>query len=426
MTTISLDGVYKHYHLYQNNFQRFREIMTGRSQGKLIKALDPISLELKSGQVLGIIGGNGAGKSTLLKLIAQTSPPSGGNIQINGRVAALLELGTGFHPELTGHENIYLYSSILGIKKQTMDGLYDEVVEFSGIGNFIHQPVKTYSSGMFVRLAFSVATCIQPDILIIDEALSVGDGQFARKSFDRIMQFKDAGKTILFCSHSMFHIESICDRAIWLEKGQVKADASPDIVVNAYNMDIKAKTSALPELHKHTPAPMLDEEYHMVEHRPEDALKNEDANNSTEQDPGIKGKLASFEKIKVSVAGVEGKKLTLINNQSNLFINVSYRSDDSIDVAQLAIAIHDENDHVITSVCTLMDNFELQRDNLGYTKVKLQYPQISLLKGRYYLGVYLMCERCILVYDEAIRCVELNVQQSGRELGVVSLPHHWS
>jgi len=414
MISISLNGVYKHYYLYQNNIQRLREIITGKVGGKLIKALEPISLELKTGQVLGIIGDNGAGKSTLLKLIAQTSAPSGGNLQVNGRVAALLELGTGFHPELTGHENIYLYSSILGIKKQTMDELYDEVVNFSGIKNFIHQPVKTYSSGMFVRLAFAVATCIEPDILIIDEALSVGDGQFARKSFDRIMQFKDSGKTILFCSHSMFHIESICDRTIWLENGKVKMEGSPDIVVNAYKMDIKARTSSLPELHKPTPAPMLDEEFHMVEHPVEELATPQNA------------KLATFDKIRVYADNVEGKKLSLFNNQTNLSIEASYHSDPSIEVAQLAIAIHDENDHVVTSVCTLMDNVELCRDDKGYTHIKLDYPDIALLKGRYYLGVYLMCERCIMVYDEAIRYVELNVQQSGRELGVVSLPHRWS
>lgn len=414
MLPIRLEGVYKHYYLYQNNFQRLREIVTGKSKGTLIKALEPVSLELKSGQVLGIIGDNGAGKSTLLKLIAQTSSPSGGDLEVNGRVAALLELGTGFHPELTGHENIYLYSSILGIKKQTMDELYDEVVEFSGIKEFIHQPVKTYSSGMFVRLAFSVATCVEPDILIIDEALSVGDGQFARKSFDRIMKFKESGKTILFCSHSMFHIEAICDHTIWLEKGQVKMEGSPEIVVNAYKMDIKARTSAIPELHKPTPPPMLDEEYHMVDHQTDDAqiVPNK--------------KLAHFEKIKVFADQLEDKKLNLLNNQTLLTIEASYYTDASIDIAQLAVAIHDENDEVITSVCTLMDNVELRRDKEGITRVRLEYPKISLLKGRYYLGVYLMCERCIMVYDDAIRYAELNVQQSGRELGVVSLPHHWS
>jgi len=414
MVTIGLDGVYKHYHLYENNLQRFREIITGKAHGKLIKALEPVSLELKSGQVLGIIGNNGAGKSTLLKLIAQTSAPTGGNLQVNGRVAALLELGTGFHPELTGHENIYLYSSILGIKKQTMDELYDEVVDFSGIGNFIHQPVKTYSSGMFVRLAFSVATCVEPDILIIDEALSVGDGQFARKSFDRIMKFKESGKTILFCSHSMFHIEAICDKTIWLEKGRVKMEGSPDIVVNAYKMDIKALTSSLPELHKSTPAPMLDEEFHPVDHQEKDAEVPPNKN------------LASFEKIRVFADNEEGKKLQIINNQTRLSVEASYYSDKSVAIAQLAVAIHDENDHIITSVCTLMDDVELHRDENGLTHVKLDYPKIALLKGRYYLGVYLMCERCIMVYEDAIRFAELNVQQSGRELGVVSLPHHWS
>ncbi|MCK5697000.1 MAG: ABC transporter ATP-binding protein, partial [Gammaproteobacteria bacterium] len=224
---INLHNVYKHYQLYNNDFQRLKEVITGHSTAEVIKALNPISITIEKGQVVGIIGDNGAGKSTLLKLISGTASPSGGTIETAGRIAALLELGTGFHPELSGHENIYLYGAILGISRTKMDNLYDDIVAFSGVEQFIHQPVKTYSSGMFVRLAFSVATSVDPDILIIDEALSVGDGNFARKSFDRIMNFKESGKTILFCSHSMFHIESICDRAIWIDDGQIKMDGLP-------------------------------------------------------------------------------------------------------------------------------------------------------------------------------------------------------
>ncbi|MBT3197017.1 MAG: ABC transporter ATP-binding protein, partial [Gammaproteobacteria bacterium] len=199
MNAISLRGLGKSYAKEQGGLRRLREIVAGRpiSPDQQIEVLKEIDLDIPMGQVVGIIGRNGAGKSTLLKVVAGMVPHTAGSMEVSGRVAALLELGSGFHPEMTGRENVYLAASLAGLKRDEIDEKYESIVTFSGIQEFIDRPVKTYSSGMMVRLAFSVATSVDPDILIIDEALSVGDGIFSRKSFERIMEFKEKKKTIL-------------------------------------------------------------------------------------------------------------------------------------------------------------------------------------------------------------------------------------
>lgn len=219
---IRAQGLSKCYALFDHPADRLKQmLMRGRRQYyREFWALRETSFELAKGQVMGLVGRNGAGKSTLLQLVCGTLASSGGSLEVRGRVSALLELGAGFNPEFTGRENVYLSATILGLSKAEIDRRYDGIVEFSGIGDHIGQPVKTYSSGMFMRLAFSVATSVDPDILIIDEALSVGDGEFARKSFDRIRSMKEAGKTILFCSHSLYQVEAFCDQVLWLDQGR--------------------------------------------------------------------------------------------------------------------------------------------------------------------------------------------------------------
>ncbi|MBF0536999.1 MAG: ABC transporter ATP-binding protein [Nitrospirae bacterium] len=197
-------------------------------------ALDRVTFDVEAGQTLGIIGENGSGKSTLLKILARTLTPTSGKVDVKGMVSALLELGSGFHPELSGLENIYFYASLLGIARATIKKKVNDIIAFSEIGDFINYPLKTYSTGMFVRLAFSVATLIDPDILIIDEALSVGDQYFQKKCLDKMIDFKDTGKTILFCSHDMYQIKIFCTRTIWLHHGKMMMIGQTQDVVNAY------------------------------------------------------------------------------------------------------------------------------------------------------------------------------------------------
>ena len=205
----------KSFTLYAKPIDRLWQALGKHSANtRHFHALTDISFSLAKGEVVGVVGRNGAGKSTLLQLICGTLNPSSGSVKVNGRIAALRELGSGFNPEFTGRDNVFMNAAVLGLSRTEIEAKYDDIVDFAELAAFMDQPVKTYSSGMLVRLAFAVATSVEPDILIIDEALSVGDGVFARKSFDRIMQLRDAGTSILFCSHSLYQVEALYNKAI--------------------------------------------------------------------------------------------------------------------------------------------------------------------------------------------------------------------
>ena len=197
-------------------------------------ALKNITFDVEKGEVLGIIGRNGAGKSTLLKTISGIIKPLKGKVSLNGNVVPLLELGSGFDFDLTGRENIYLNGALLGYSKELLDSKYDEIVEFSELGSFIDHPIRNYSSGMMVRLAFSIATIIKPDILIVDEILAVGDERFQRKSKDKMLSLMKGGATVLFVSHSLAQVREICNRVVWLENGEVRQVGTAHEVCDAY------------------------------------------------------------------------------------------------------------------------------------------------------------------------------------------------
>jgi lipopolysaccharide transport system ATP-binding protein len=233
---IKVESLSKCYHIYEKSHDRLIQMLKrGRKQYfREFWALKNVSFEIKKGETVGIIGCNGSGKSTLLQLICGTLNPSSGSVQTFGRIAALLELGSGFNPEFSGRENVLLNGSVLGLSKSEIDKLFDRIVEFSEIGEFINQPVKSYSSGMMVRLAFAVQAMVEPDVLVVDEALAVGDEKFQRKCFSRIEDLKSKGTSILFVSHSGPQIIDLCDRAILLEKGECLLQARPSEAVRVY------------------------------------------------------------------------------------------------------------------------------------------------------------------------------------------------
>ena len=231
---ITVSNLHKGFKIYDSPKDRLWEIILRKPRHQFYHVLSDISFALPDGKSLGIIGDNGAGKSTLLKLLVGTLQPSSGTVELNGQVAALLELGAGFHPEFTGRRNIYLNASLLGVPDDNIAKLEKDIIEFSELDYFIDRQVKTYSSGMYVRLAFSIATMVRPDILVIDEALSVGDMAFQRKCVERMNQFRAEQKTMVFCSHSMFHIQELCDTAIWIDKGKIREMGDSDNVVGHY------------------------------------------------------------------------------------------------------------------------------------------------------------------------------------------------
>ena len=214
--------------------QHAKRLLFGRRRHAPFYALRDVSFDVRMGEGLAVIGANGAGKSTLLGLIAGLSCPTEGSIEVNGRIAALLELGSGFHPDLTGLENLRLNASLLGLSRRRTEEVSGAIAEFADIGDFLREPLRTYSTGMLMRLAFAIAIHVDPDILIVDEVLAVGDQPFQVKCFERIRQFKAEGKTLLFVSHATQLVREICDRGLWLEHGKVRMDGSAAAVLEAY------------------------------------------------------------------------------------------------------------------------------------------------------------------------------------------------
>lgn len=238
-TIISVVNLSLRYRLVRERPRTLQEYVIRLLKGKRLEyegfwALRDVSVEVKRGETLGIIGPNGAGKSTFLKVIARVLRPTEGDLTVNGKIAPLIELGAGFDMELTGAENIYLNASILGLSRKEIEKRFNKIVEFSELGDFIHTPLKSYSSGMVARLGFSIATEVEPDILIIDEVLAVGDEKFRKKCDERIRSFKERGTTILFVSHNMSEIQRLSDKVLWLDKGHLKMCGNPEDVVKRY------------------------------------------------------------------------------------------------------------------------------------------------------------------------------------------------
>ncbi|HIQ39600.1 MAG TPA: ABC transporter ATP-binding protein [Sulfurivirga caldicuralii] len=355
--------------------------------------LQGVSFRLQAGRVLGVVGLNGAGKSTLLQMIAGIYQPDGGRLQVHGRVAALLELGAGFNPELTGRENIHLYGALLGIEPRLLQQQEEAIIAFSGIGDLIDQPVRTYSSGMFVRLAFSVATAVQPDVLIIDEALSVGDGAFARKSFQRIMDLKAAGTAIVFCSHLLYQVEVLADEVLWLHEGTVRQIGSPETVINAYQL--------------------------FLEQLAQDELPSA----GFQQNAGPTSSEARLLKVNAWIDGVG--ETTCRSGQDDLIVEITYRIVHPQNPPTLAVVIDDDNRIPVSSCSTFYDGVQLPFDRQGTGRLRLRFPHLPLLKGSYHVNVYLMCEQAVLVLDAVEQAFSFTVTQTGHEIGKVMLPHQW-
>ena len=386
---IRLRGIHKSYSLESRPWARLWQQLSGKgSEHHVHHALADVSLDVRRGEVVGIIGRNGAGKSTLLQIVCGVLQASRGERLVNGRIAALLELGAGFNPELTGRENVRLNGPLLGMSAAQIEAKLPGIVDFAGIGEFIDQPVRSYSSGMFVRLAFSMATSVEPDILIIDEALSVGDDAFARKSFERIMTLKDRGVTILFCSHSLFQVESLCQRALWLHDGRVAFDGAAAQAVVEYK--------AWSERHE-----------------------------------GGGGHLA----VAKHFGSARAELLTvafvreMANYQSardDLGVLVHFRSVLDEACPTLGIVVHGADGRAVTSAGSWMDGLTIERGAAGHGTVTLLFPKCALLKGRYTVSAYLMCERALNVLSAAEHVLSFEVQQAHLEQGVVSLPRLWA
>lgn len=398
---LRLEGVGKCYKNYRRPHDWLLEKLGARPVAAEAWALKDLSFELRPGEALGVVGHNGAGKSTLLQIIAGTLEPTQGQVSRGGRIAALLELGAGFNPEFSGYENARLNALLMGLTRAEIDERMPEIIDFSGIGEAIDRPVKTYSSGMFVRLAFAVATSVEPDILIIDEALSVGDGSFARKSFDRIMEIRERGATLLFCSHALYQIEKLCDRSVWIEKGQLVMDGPSRQVVNAY----QAK---------------MDRE----------ALGLTGAGETTDGRRRETGAVPRLIGIQVCLDGepVETRQLECLSQQSDLLLKIQVSVPQGVPLPNVVVSITHASGQRVFGTGNWLGATAQPLHALGGDRyaIELLFPRLALLAGNYRVDLAVTCESGVHFYDSASGALLLNVMQADETQGVVALAHAWA
>jgi lipopolysaccharide transport system ATP-binding protein len=444
---ISVSNLSKVYKVYAKPIDMLKEILTGKCKYNEYWALKNISFEIAKGEVVGIIGSNGAGKSTLLKILAGTLAKSGGDYKINGKISAILELGTGFHPEYSGRENIIMGGMCLGMSRQKALSKVDEIIEFSELQAVIDQPFKTYSSGMQARLTFATAISIEPDILIIDEALAAGDAYFAIKSFARIKQICAGGSTVLFVSHGTSQVATLCSRAIWIENGEVRQIGSAIDVTRAYDyavhMRVSGGTGVVGEKSADSGA--------IASAKPTDEPEDTTELETPEEISGVNALVTGcidkgipvFKKAGVSIERVEfldeqAQPKSIFYSTDTLRLQVHYHTEqDNLGKSMgLAVAIERESDLVLVtnfSTCNVASDAELLTyPNTPYrqtTAVKKGYIEaiispLQLLEGRYLVSLGLIPNNPMEVafYEYHHRRYRLIISRSGFPSGALFYP----
>lgn len=413
-------GVAKEYKLYPTPRARLKALVTGRATHRSHWALNDVSFELRRGECIGVIGDNGAGKSTLLKLLAGTLQPSHGRIDRVGRVTAILELGAGFHPEFSGRDNLYFAGSLIGIHREEMHQLEPGIVAFCELGEALDRPVKTYSSGMTVRLAFALVTAVQPDVLIIDEALAVGDQNFQKKCVERITAFRNNGCTILFCSHSPYHIRHLCDRALWLKGGRVELFGSTEPVLAAYELHTRSlqAVDGLPLEHD---LPGADAEGGVAVGT---AALQQAAAQPVQGQPAREPGTACIVSVEVADLGepVDGQPPVLQSSDLAVTITVRGRGDER---PHIGFMIEQSHGVGITSLGTHEEGAAPRSLGDGLWRSVLTFPDLPLHSGDYVISAYLFDATGLVVYDEWLHFQHLRFVAPKLMPGLVRLPHRW-
>lgn len=419
---LRVQGLGKEYRLYDSPRQRLKALVTGGNYHRSHWALRDVSFELYRGQCMGLIGDNGAGKSSLLKLIAGTMQPSNGRVERIGRVTAILELGAGFHPDFTGRDNLRFGGNLIGISPADMAGLEQGIIDFSELGDAIDRPVKTYSSGMSVRLAFALVTAVEPDVLVIDEALAVGDQHFQKKCVERITEFRNKGCTILFCSHSQYHIRQLCNVALWLDGGCVKAMGSTDSVLSSYEAHVRAQdqASAAGAL-KARPSVETAINEHPAASSPSAGQASAEATGPAPSPPPVPAH-ASILSVAIRNLGPGAPPLL---RSKDLSVTVEVQMLDG-EQPQIGVMLEQSHGVGITSVATHADEAAPVNLGQGRWRSTVTFPDLALQSGEYVVSGYLFDSKGLVVYDQWYQYLYFKFEYPTLTPGLVRLPHSWS
>jgi ABC-2 type transport system ATP-binding protein len=388
---VRADDVSKRFRLYHERNQSLKaSLMRGRrAKYEEFWALRNVSLEIEDGETFGLIGENGSGKSTLLKCMARILRPDGGSVNVAGKVSALLELGAGFHPELSGRENVYLNGSILGLSKSELNRRFDDIVGFAGLERFIDSPVKNYSSGMYVRLGFSVAINVEPDVLLVDEVLAVGDEQFQRRCGEKFAELRAQGRTIVIVSHAMDSVRTLCDRVAWLEHGHLQEVGPPGAIIDRY----------VGESHE---------------------------DRETDEAGHTRWGSGEARVEKVELLGPEGRPATKLRTGDAATFRFHYRTTERIPQAVFGMAIHTIEGQHVTGPNTRDGNCVPDFIE-GTGHVDLAVPRLLLLPGTYDVTASIYDYSCLHPFDYRQAALRFDVDRGdpGESHGVVSLDGRW-
>jgi ABC-type polysaccharide/polyol phosphate transport system ATPase subunit len=404
---IGLNDVSVLYRVPQERIPSLKEYVIRRLKRELqyqeFLALKGVDLKVYSGEVVGIIGPNGAGKSTLLKVVARVLRPTQGRVRTRGRISPLLDLGAGFDPELTGRENIYLNSMILGFSRQQINERFENIVLFSGLEEFIDAPLRTYSTGMVARLGFAVATDVRPDILIVDEILSVGDADFQLRSAERIQSFQRSGTTILLVSHSLDNIQQMCSRVVWLDQGHLKAEGDPEQVIHYY--------------------------LEFVEERESQRISIQQGNSYKEQ-----GELSHrwgsgvVEISNIQITSPDGSSKVSFQTGDSIHFHIDYIAYEAVKAPLFGIAIHRNDGIYITSPNTAQAGLKLPTIE-GRGRITYIIPSLSLLEGKYLFSAAVVNQDNTEIYDFHNQLYSFRVQNHDsptiEKYGFMTLNGEW-
>ena len=387
---IKVSNITKKFKIYLDKGHSLKErvVNISRNRYEIRNVINDISFEIKRGEVVGLIGHNGCGKSTTLKMLTRIMYPDSGTVRIDGRVSSLLELGAGFHPDMTGRENIYTNASIFGLRKKEIDAKLQNIIDFSELGDYIDNPVRTYSSGMYMRLAFSVAINVNADILLIDEILAVGDVNFQEKCFNKLLDLKERGTTIVIVSHSMEQVERICNRSIWIHEGKIRADGDPKDVGQQYLTYMHSKQVGVT------------------------------AEVTNENETG-KNKVSGIKIVEVAVLDESGEKTEHINYASNMTLLLKYESKLQNQELELVFSINTIDG--IKCYCTDNESIVLPSKD---GEIKLVIEDVQLLDGEYEIDITLKNKD-----EEIVECIKkaalFKIRMSPKSSGIMWMKHKW-